>query len=80
MSRWFNLLDAAADHESWLIPQLYRAPSAQVFYADWIVEDFLMAVEDRIVRRFAEMGVHLSVPRNLPELRNPPRRSRSIWL
>ncbi len=58
---------------------LNHEPYAQEYLADWLVEDFVLPCEVRIMKRFAEMGIRFTIPLNLPEIHNPPRRPRSIW-
>jgi len=64
---------------SWVLERV--APYEQVYehHADWIIADFILPCEVRIMKRFAEMGISWVVPQNLPELTVIPRRSRSIW-
>jgi hypothetical protein len=79
MTRWERILEDAADHDSWLIPRLHSFQTVQVYAGDWLVEDFVLSCEERIKRRFAELGIHFEIPEGLPELHNPARRLRSIW-
>lgn len=48
---------------------------------DWLVEDMMLACEERISKRFAEMGVsfEVNIPKDLPEPPHYPRRPRSVW-
>ncbi len=64
---------------NWILERV--APYEQVYdhHADWIIADFILPVEIRIMKRFAEMGIPFMVPQNLPRLNVVARRPRTIW-
>lgn len=74
MPRWEPITDGP-----WLMRILGGVQEVQVYSGDWLVEDFVLSCEQRIKKRFAELGIYFEVPEGLPELHNPPRRPRSIW-
>ena len=50
-----------------------------VLEQDDIVQEFVLRCEQRIMKHFKLLGLPLTIPEDLPELRHVPRRLRSIW-
>ncbi len=61
-------------------PFAFLTPQVVIVHeVDWLVEDFVLSCEQRIMKRFQEMGVRFFIPPGLPELPHTPRRPRTIW-
>lgn len=60
------------------LPGFYVPDVVIVRKQDWLVEDFVLACEDRIVKRFTEAGIALQVP-HLPESEYVVQRPATIW-
>lgn len=63
------------------LANILRPQVVIVHEIDWLVQDFALSCEERIIKRFVEMGVHfkIDIPNDLPEPPHYPRRSRTIW-